>query len=75
MIPKKLLRTAQANYRSNVYEFLTIGEMKELDRFDYIRIKQRYLNVQDWFEQLDTVGQLRIMRYLREEYERSMNFY
>lgn len=53
MIPEKLLQDARAEYRGNVYQFISLGERKKLGRVDYIHIKQKYLDVQDWFEHLD----------------------
>ena len=72
MIPEKFIDTAEAEYFCNVIEFISIGERKELTRREASKIKMRYLTVQEWFDQLETPGQIRVMRYLREQHDRSL---
>ena len=72
MIPEKFINTAEAEYFCNVIEFISIGERKELTRREASKIKMKYLTVQEWIDQLETGGQIRVMRYLREEHERSV---
>jgi len=73
MIPSKFMQTARAQYLCNVYVFIGLGEGKELTPLEVCRIKSDYQHVLQWFEKLDTIAQLRIMRYLREQYEMSMS--
>ena len=65
MIPEKFIRTAEAEYFCNVSEFIGIGEGKKVSPRDVCGIKMKHRSVQDWFEQLDTIGQLRVIWYLR----------
>jgi hypothetical protein len=71
MIPDKFLRTAQAEYFCNVYEFIGLGEGRELTPREVCSIKMKHQSVQEWFENLEMIGQLRVMKYLRRENERS----
>ena len=67
MIPEKFIQTARAEYFCNVTEFIGLGEGKDLTHRQICAIKMQYSEVEDWFEHLDTIGQLRVVRYLREE--------
>jgi len=67
MIPEKFIQTARAEYLCNVTEFISLGEGTGLTPRQICSIKMQYSEVEDWFEHLDTIGQLRVMRYLREE--------
>jgi hypothetical protein len=72
MIPLRFMQTAEAQYLCNVYAFIGLGEGKELTPLEVCRIKSDYQDVLQWFEKLETIAQLRVMRYLREQYEMSM---
>lgn len=67
MIPDKFMQTAKAEYFCNVYEFIGLGEGKELTSREVCGIKMKHRSVENWFENLDIVGQLRVMKYLREQ--------
>ena len=67
MIPEKFIQTARAEYLCNVTYFISLGEGKRLTPREISSIKLQHERVEDWFEHLDTIGKLRVMRYLREE--------
>lgn len=71
MIPEKFIRTAEAEYFCNVSEFIGLGEGKMVSPREVCGIKMKHRTVQDWFDQLDMIGQLRVMKYLRKESKRS----
>lgn len=71
MIPEKMIRTAEAEYFCNVSEFIGLGEGKKVSPREVCGIKDKHRSVQDWFDQLDVIGQLQVMKYLRKESERS----
>lgn len=72
MIPSRFMPTAKAQYLCNVYVFIGLGEGKDLTPLEICRIKSDYQDVQQWFDKLETIAQLRVMRYLRKQYEMSM---
>ena len=72
MIPLRFMQTAEAQYLCNVHAFIGLGEGKELTPLEVCRIKSDYQDILQWFEKLETIAQLRVMRYLREQYEMSM---
>ena len=74
MIPEKFIRTAEAEYFCNVSDFIGRGEGKKVSPREVCGIKMKHRSVQDWFDQLDMIGQLRVMRYLREHESRAMSF-
>lgn len=74
MIPEKFIRTAEAEYYCNVSEFIGLGEGKKVSPREVCGIKMKHRSVQDWLNQLDTIGQLRVMRFLWEQHERAMSF-
>ena len=67
MIPDKFMHTAKAEYFCNVYEFIGLGEGKEVFPREVCGIKMKYQRVEDWFENLEMIGQLRVVKYLREQ--------
>ena len=69
MIPSKFIKTARAEYLCNVYEFIGRGEGKPLSPLEVCRIKSDYQQVEQWFRKLDTIAQLRVMKYLVEQYK------
>ena len=71
MIPPKFMKTARAHYLCNVYEFIGRGEGKVLTALEVCRIKSDYRHVEQWFEGLETIAQLRVMKYLVEQHELS----
>jgi hypothetical protein len=70
MIPDKFMQTARAEYFCNVSEFIGLGEGKEVSPREVCGIKMKHRSVEDWFENLDMVGQLRVVKYLREQHEK-----
>ncbi len=74
MIPKRFIRTAEAEYFCNVSEFISLGEGKRVSPREVCAIKMKHRGVLDWFEELDTIGQLRVVRYLRDQDARAMSF-
>ena len=69
MIPSKFIKTARAEYLCNVYEFIGIGEGKRLTPLEMCRIKSDNQDVQQWFRKLDTIAQLRVMKYLIKQHK------
>ncbi len=69
MIPERFKQAAQAEYFCNVSTFIGLGEGKKVSPRDVCGIKMRCRSVEEWFDQLDMIGQLRIMKYLREQQE------
>ncbi len=69
MIPSKFIKTARAEYLCNVYEFIGLGEGKRLTPLEVCRIKSDNQDVQQWFRKLDTIAQLRVMKYLVKQYK------
>jgi hypothetical protein len=67
MIPDKFMQTAKAEYFCNVSEFIGLGEGKEVSPREVCGIKMKHRSVEDWFESLDMIGQLRVMKHLREQ--------
>jgi hypothetical protein len=69
MIPPKFMQTARAQYLCNVYEFIGLGEGKPLTALEVCRIKSDYQHVEQWFEGLETIAQLRVMKYLVKQHD------
>ena len=70
MIPEKLIPIAEAEYLCNVTQFICLGEGEQLTPREICSIKGQHICVADWFEHLDTLGQLRLMKHLKEEHNR-----
>lgn len=69
MIPPKFRQTARAQYLCNVYEFIGLGEGKPLTALEVCRIKSDYQDVEQWFEGLGKIAQLRVMKYLVKHHD------
>ena len=67
MIPDKYIQTARAEYLCNVTEFISLGEGKQLTHREICSIKVQHETVEDWFEHLDTIGQLRVIKHVKKE--------
>ena len=72
MMPAKFMQTAKAEYFSNVYKFIGLGEGRKLTPREVCGIKMNHHSVEDWFDQLDTVGQSRVMKYLCRSHKKSI---
>ena len=71
MIPDKFMRIAKAEYFCNVSEFIGLGEGENVSAREVCGIKMKHTSVEDWFENLEMIGQLRVMKYLREQHKGS----
>ena len=69
MMPAKFMQTAKAEYFSNVYKFIGLGEGRKLTPREVCGIKMNHYSVEDWFDQLDMIGRLRVVRFISARLE------
>lgn len=65
---KKYHRQAKAEYLCNVYEFISVGEGRELNQLENMHVRIKYPEVLDWYDSLDNGGKQRVYRFLAENY-------
>jgi hypothetical protein len=59
---------AAAEYLCNVYDFIGIGEGKELSALEVMHIKLRYPKLEQWYGALQVDGKRRVECYLLRRY-------
>jgi hypothetical protein len=59
---------AAAEYLSNVYEFIGMGEGKDLSPNEVMHIKLKFIKVESWYGKLSPAGKRRVDVYLLQRY-------
>ncbi|MBE0584243.1 MAG: hypothetical protein IH612_10855 [Desulfofustis sp.] len=69
MVEKSFRDRAEAEYFSNVFQFIGTGEGRQLSALDVLHIKQKHKTFQEWYVGLDQRGKQRIDDYLLRKYQ------
>ena len=69
MFEERFRDRAEAEYFSNVFQFIGTGEGKSVSALDVLHIKEKHKSFQEWYADLDQRGKQRIRRYLLEKYQ------
>jgi len=59
---------AAAEYLCNVYEFIGMGEGRDLSPNEVMHIKRKFMQVERWYEKLTPAGKRRVDVYLLQRY-------